>query len=58
MEHIYFCASCQHYTLEKTCPRCAHATVLARPPKYSPDDKYAPYRREAKKEELQQKGLY
>ncbi len=30
---------------------------MAKPPKYSPEDKYGDYRRKAKKEELITKGL-
>ncbi len=33
-----------------------NATVLARPPKFSLNDRYAPLRREARREELRLKG--
>lgn len=58
VEHIHKCISCAHYTLEDKCPSCGSATIMPRPPKYSPDDKYAQMKREIKKEELKKKGLY
>ncbi len=36
---------------------CGSKAVPVRPPKYSPEDKYGKYRREAKKDQLKQKGL-
>lgn len=55
-EHIHKCNSCEKYTLEKKCPVCNQETILAKPPKFSPDDKYAELRRRAKKEELEKSG--
>ncbi|MDO8642127.1 MAG: nucleolar RNA-binding Nop10p family protein [Candidatus Woesearchaeota archaeon] len=46
--HLLKCVSCQGYTMKETC--CASATVIPRPPKYSPEDKYGGYRRQAKEE--------
>ena len=57
-EHIYKCPSCLRYTLKGQCPHCGKATSIPRPPKFSLDDKYAEYRRTAKKEILTEKGLY
>jgi len=57
MEHIYLCSACMKYTLENSCPQCHQTAVLARPPKYSPEDKYASYRRLARQEELEKKGF-
>lgn len=57
-EHIHKCFACMKYTMEKKCPRCGAATVLPKPPKFSLEDKYAGYRRESKKKELLEKGLY
>lgn len=37
--------------------KCGGAAVTARPPKYSPDDAYAGYRRKAKFNEFREKGL-
>ncbi len=36
---------------------CGDKTESLKPPKYSPVDKYANYRREAKRKEFQEKGL-
>ncbi|HLC88701.1 MAG TPA: RNA-protein complex protein Nop10 [Candidatus Nanoarchaeia archaeon] len=57
-KHIYKCPSCQQYTLENNCPSCNSATVRPQPPKFSVEDKYARYRREVKKKELQKRNLY
>ena len=56
MEHIRKCSSCGKYTMEKNCSQCSAETALAKPPKFSPDDKYASMRREIKREELMKKG--
>lgn len=48
MRHIHTCPHCHSYTLEDSCPQCTQQTILARPPKYSPEDKYGEYRRKAK----------
>ncbi len=58
MKHIYRCSACMNYTLESSCPKCHHAAVLARPPKYCLQDKYASYRRLAKQEEFKKKGYF
>jgi len=42
--------------MEKICSLCSVETALAKPPKFSPDDKYASMRREVKREELMEKG--
>ena len=57
-QHIYHCSACRSYTLAELCPRCGQKTLLPRPPKFSLDDKYAPLRREARKEGWREKGLY
>lgn len=54
MEHLQKC-SCGKYTLE---PRCHGATQRPLPPKFSLEDKYGKYRREIKRKELGEKGLY
>ncbi|HLC90809.1 MAG TPA: nucleolar RNA-binding Nop10p family protein [Candidatus Nanoarchaeia archaeon] len=56
--HIYQCVSCRKYTLSETCSPCGTATVRPLPPKYSPQEKYADYRRKIKLPELKEKGLY
>ena len=45
-----------HYTLKETCD-CGKKAVTIVPARYSPDDKYASYRRTVKKESLKEKGL-
>ena len=57
-EHIHKCPSCQRYTLELECSVCHKATIRPLPGKFSLTDKYGKYRREAKKNELREKGLY
>lgn len=57
-EHIRKCMDDQRYTVEKNCPVCGKETILPRPPKFSPQDKYASLRRESKKAELQEKGFF
>ena len=47
MLHILKCNKCGKYSLKKNCS-CGGEAVLMRPPRYSPDDKYAEYRRKAK----------
>lgn len=57
MSKILICKKCEEYTLFDTCKRCGEKTANSEPSKYSVDDKYAKYRREAKKAELEDKGL-
>ena len=45
--HILKCERCGSYGLEENCP-CGGKRVIAKPPKYSVDDKYADYRRKYK----------
>jgi len=49
MRHIHKCSKCESYTLEEKCPLCSSDTIRPRPPKFSLADKYASYRRKAKK---------
>ncbi|MBW2969518.1 RNA-protein complex protein Nop10 [Candidatus Woesearchaeota archaeon] len=55
MKHILKCQKCENFTMNETC-RCGEEAITTKPPRYSPD-KYAKYRRQARKEELQKKGL-
>jgi H/ACA ribonucleoprotein complex subunit 3 len=55
--HILKCQECKKYSMDDECS-CGGIAHSPRPPKYSPDDKYAEYRRKTKKEELIKKGLY
>lgn len=45
---ILYCETCKSYTMQKKCSRCGGATRQAKPPKYSPEDRYGAYRRLAK----------
>jgi len=56
MKHILKCTSCGSYTLKEQCS-CGAAAVSPKPAKYSPEDKYASYRRQAKHGDLEKKGL-
>jgi len=56
-KHIMICAGCGKYTLKESCSDCNKPTVEARPPKYSPEDKYGHLRRQTKEEQYRQKGL-
>jgi len=42
------CAKCGRYTLGEKCPKCGGESRAAHPAKYSPEDRWAKYRREAK----------
>ena len=55
-KRILKCNKCKTYTLNKVCD-CGSEALDPRPPKYSPDDKYAKYRKEVKKEQLKEEGL-
>ena len=48
MKHILKCISCGSYGLSESC-NCGSKRLEPKPAKYSPEDKYARYRREAKK---------
>ncbi len=43
------CPKCGRYTFKEMCPVCGTPTVSAHPPRFSPEDKWGKYRREAKK---------
>jgi len=36
--------------MQETCPKCKAVTQQAKPPKYSPEDRWGEYRRKAKAE--------
>lgn len=57
MAKIRYCQKCMMYTLKETCDKCNEPSVVRQPPKYSPVDKNAKYRRIARKEDLQRRGL-
>jgi H/ACA ribonucleoprotein complex subunit 3 len=39
------CGRDRTYTLADRCPTCGEATATAHPPRFSPQDRYGPYRR-------------
>jgi H/ACA ribonucleoprotein complex subunit 3 len=55
--HILKCPKCSTYTLSESCPKCGTTALPPIPAKYSPEDQYGKYRREAKKESLKEKGI-
>ena len=55
--HILKCKGCGTYSLSEKCPKCGGKAVSPLPAKYSPEDPYGRYRREAKKESLKEEGL-
>jgi len=55
--HILKCQSCGAYTMHEKCPKCGGTAVPQIPAKYSPEDNYGTYRRQAKKDLLKEKGL-
>lgn len=57
MKRIQYCAKDNRYTLGEKCPECGQVTVTTQPPKYSVGDKYASYRRDAKKKQREEGGL-
>ncbi len=57
MKEIRKCPKCGTYTLKTICPLCGAKTEIAKPQKFSPDDKYAFYRRKAIEPERIKKGL-
>lgn len=50
MKHIMRCVVCNSYTMKQE--HCGKRTIQTKPAKYSPDDKWAEYRRMAKKENV------
>jgi H/ACA ribonucleoprotein complex subunit 3 len=54
--HILKCEKCGKYSMKEGCA-CGGRAVNVKPPKYSPDDKYAELRRKVKRQALEEKGL-
>jgi H/ACA ribonucleoprotein complex subunit 3 len=48
--NILKCVKCGSYGISSNCS-CGGERRLCKPPKYSPEDKYAKYRRQAKEEQ-------
>ncbi|MFC1741169.1 nucleolar RNA-binding Nop10p family protein [Nanoarchaeota archaeon] len=55
--HILKCPKCRKYTMRPECADCKVKTIPPLPAKYSPEDPYGKYRREAKKEQLKKEGI-
>jgi H/ACA ribonucleoprotein complex subunit 3 len=53
MVHILKCETCGSYGLDEKCS-CGSTRKNVSPAKYSPEDKYAEYRRTAKKQQEEQ----
>ena len=47
VEHLLKCPACSSYGLSEQCA-CGGKRVSSHPPKFSPEDRYADYRRRAK----------
>jgi len=56
MKHILKCQGCGKYLLSEKCV-CGGIAIENKPPKYSPEDKYADYRRQAKEEQRKKEGI-
>lgn len=56
MNHILVCQKCAKFTMNACCS-CGGTAITTRPAKYSPQDKYANYRRKVKEAELHNQGL-
>ena len=56
MRHIHKCGNCGKYTMKEICD-CGSKTLVAKPLKYSQDDKFQPYRRNAKLQDYKIRGL-
>lgn len=56
MRHIFQCGKCGVYTMKEDCG-CGGKALNPKPPKYSPDDRFADYRRKAKRGMLVEAGL-
>ncbi|MCA9477933.1 MAG: ribosome biogenesis protein [Nanoarchaeota archaeon] len=48
--NILKCTTCGSYGMSSECS-CGGTRMLCKPPKYSPEDKYAKYRRMAKEQQ-------
>ncbi len=56
MLHILRCQKCSKYVLSNPC-ECGGEAIENKPPKYSPEDKYADYRRKVKEEQWKKEGM-
>ncbi len=53
---ILKCVDCNAYTMKEV-HDCGAKSVICVPAKWSPEDKYGAYRREARRDEMIKKGL-
>ena len=56
MAEILKCSGCGSYTMKEQ-HGCGGKGLPVGPAKWSPEDKYGKYRREAKRAEMEEKGL-
>lgn len=56
MKHIYKCLKCNKHTMKEIC-NCGNKTMMAKPVRYSSEDKFSSYRRKAKIEDYKKRGL-
>ena len=52
---IMRCVGCKTFTMKTEC--CNAKTIESKPPKFTPEDKYAQYRQEVKQEAWKKEGL-
>jgi H/ACA ribonucleoprotein complex subunit 3 len=57
MKHLLKCNKCNNYTLKEICPKCGEKAISPKPAKYSPEDKYAKYRRIASMDNRKKENL-
>jgi len=56
MKHIFKCGSCGKYTMKEVCS-CGQKTLIARHVRYTPNDKFASYKRKAKIDEYRKRDF-
>ncbi|MBS3133014.1 RNA-protein complex protein Nop10 [Candidatus Woesearchaeota archaeon] len=56
MKHMLKCTNCGRYSLKALCS-CGGANAIPKPAKFSPEDAYGKYRRQAKQSVLKERGL-
>ncbi|MFA5246392.1 MAG: RNA-protein complex protein Nop10 [Candidatus Micrarchaeia archaeon] len=45
MKALKYCKKCKLYTMAESCPKCGQQAATPHPAKYSPQDKFARFRR-------------
>ena len=56
MKSILKCSNCKKYTMKEICS-CGGKAITPKPSKFSPEDKYAQYRRKAKADDFKKREL-